>query len=45
MKTYKRIVIIFLLIIVLTTIPSPAFATNPMRIITEENVISVHTGP
>jgi hypothetical protein len=45
MKKYKRIVIIIPLFIVLTTIPSPVFAANPIRIIIEENVISVYEGP
>ena len=44
MEKLKSIVIIFLLAIGFVIVSNPAFAENPMRITTEENIISVHTG-
>jgi len=44
MKKYKRIVTILILTIILTTVSKPAFSENPMRIITEENMVSIQAG-
>ncbi|MCP4263568.1 MAG: hypothetical protein GY774_39590 [Planctomycetes bacterium] len=45
MDKFKSIAIIFLLIAGFAAFINPAFAENPMRIITEENMVSVQAGP
>jgi len=45
MEIFKSITIIILLIVGFLAVINPVFAENPMRITTEENVVSVHTGP
>ncbi len=42
MEKFKSIIIILLLAISFLAISNPAFAENPMRITTEENVVSIH---
>ncbi len=44
MENFKSITINLLLAVVFLAISDTAFAENPMRITTEENIISVHTG-
>jgi len=44
MENFKSITIILLLAVVFLAISDTTFAENPMRITTEENIISVHTG-
>ncbi|NQT01934.1 MAG: PmoA family protein [Planctomycetes bacterium] len=43
MEKFKSIAIIFLLIVGFLAVSNTTFAKNPMRITTEENVVSVHT--
>ena len=45
MEKLKSTIVIFLLALSILSVPNPVFAENPMRITTEENVVSVHTGP
>ena len=44
MEKFKSIAIIILLIAGFLSVINPAFAENPMRITTEETVVSIHTG-
>jgi hypothetical protein len=44
MEKYKRIIIIFLLVVVFIDAAHPAFAQNLMRVSTEKNIISVTEG-
>jgi hypothetical protein len=45
MEKLKSTIVKFLIAIILLSFSNPVFAENPMRIITEENMVSVHTGP
>ena len=45
MEKSKSTIVKFLIAIILLSFSNPAFAENLMRIITEENMVSVHTGP
>ena len=44
MEKFKSITIILLLAIGFLAVSDTTFAENPMRITTEENIISVHSG-
>jgi len=44
MENFKSITIILLSVVGFLAVSDTTFAENPMRITTEENIISVHTG-